>query len=183
MPSNRTRPPVDCCRGTRPNQAAIWCPLPKVRPSLLLTRSSFQFSHLPMVSGVSTRSWPAPSVSSPRDRGQAQRTWHPLCQPQGAPRHLVRGWRARVPRLRLHRALRAPAHLRENPRRHRRGQEARSNTRATAARPGDGLCRAETHRGWIVTRTGRQTARNRQGNGLQNRECDALTLKPGQFGP
>ena len=33
------------------------------------------------------------------------------------------GRRARVPRLRLHRALRAPAHLRANPRRHRRGQE------------------------------------------------------------
>ena len=29
-----------------------------------------------------------------------------------------------------------------------RGQEARSNTRATAARPGDGFRRAETHRGW-----------------------------------
>ena len=64
-----------------------------------------------------------------------------------------------------------------------RGQEARSNTRAPAVRPGDGFRRAETHRGWIVTRTGRQTARNRQGNGLQNRERDALTPKPGRFGP
>ena len=52
------------------------------------------------------------------------------------PRHLVGGRRARVPRLRLHRALRAPAHLRANPRRHRRGQETRSNTGSTTARPG-----------------------------------------------
>ena len=100
-----------------------------------------------------------------------------------APRHLVRGRRARIPRLRFHRTLRAPAHLRENPRRHRRGQEAGSNTRAPAARPGDGFGGAETHRGRIVTRAGRQTARNRQGNGLQNRERDALTPKPASFGP
>ena len=104
-------------------------------------------------------------------------------QPRGAPRHLVGGRRARVPRLRLHRALRAPAHLRANPRRHRRGQETRSNTGSTAARPGDGFGRSETHRGRIVTRSSRQTARNRQGNGLQNRKDDALKSESRCFGP
>ena len=59
-----------------------------------------------------------------------------LDQPRGAPRHLVRGRRTRVPRLRLHRPLRTPAHLRAYPRRHRRRQETRANTGSTTARPG-----------------------------------------------
>ena len=106
-----------------------------------------------------------------------------LVQPRGAPRHLVRGRRTRVPRLRLHRALRAPAHLRAYPRRHRRGQETRANTGSTTARPGDGFRRPETHRGRIVTRSSRKTARHWQGNGLQNRKGAALKSKPRPFGP
>ena len=79
--------------------------------------------------------------------------------PRGASRHLVRGRRPRVPRLRLHRALRTPAHLRAYPRWHRRGQETRANTRPTAARLGDGFRRSENHRGRIVSRSNRKTAR------------------------
>ena len=51
------------------------------------------------------------------------------------------------------------------------------------ARPGDGFGRSETHRGRIVTQPSRQTARNRQGNGLQNRKDDALKSKSRCFGP
>ena len=45
-----------------------------------------------------------------------------------------------------------PAHLRAYPRWHRRSQETRANTRSTAAGPGDGFRRPETHRGRIVSR-------------------------------
>ena len=76
-----------------------------------------------------------------RNRRRPQGPRHPPDQPRGAPRHLVRGRRTRVPRLRLHRALRTPAHLRAYPRRHRRRQETRANTGSTAARPGDGFRR------------------------------------------
>ena len=58
-------------------------------------------------------------------------------------------------------------HLREDPRRHRRGQETRAHTGSTATRPGHSFRRAETHRGWIVPRSNRKTARHWQGNGLQ----------------
>ena len=49
--------------------------------------------------------------------------------------------------------------------------------------PGDGFRRSETHRGRIVTRSSRQTARNRPGNGLQNRKDDALKPESRCFGP
>ena len=79
--------------------------------------------------------------------------------------------------------LRTPAHLRAYPRRHRRGQETRANTGPTAARPGDGFRRPETHRDRIVTRWSRKTAWHWQGNGLQNRKGAALKSKPRPFGP
>ena len=90
----------------------------------------------------------------------------------------------RVPRLRLHRALRTPAHLRAYPRWwHRRSQETRANTWPTAAGPGDGFRRSETHQGRIVSRSNRKTARYWQGNSLQDRKGGALKSKPWSFGP
>ena len=71
--------------------------------------------------------------SSSRSRRSTRYAPIPTARRAGAPRHLVGGRRTRVPRFRLHRALRATAHLRANPRRHRRGQKTRSNTGSTAA--------------------------------------------------
>ena len=87
--------------------------------------------------------------------------------------HLRRRRRARVPRLRCHRALRAATDLGADPRRHRRGAKRRPNTGASTPRPGDGFRRAETHRRRPFARSGRETAQHRQGNGLQNRRYDA----------
>ena len=56
-------------------------------------------------------------------------------------------------------------------------------TRSTAARPGGGFRRSETHRGRIVTWSSRQTVRDRQGNGLQNRKDGALKSESRCFGP
>ena len=71
------------------------------------------------------------------------------------------------------------AHLRENPRRHRRSQKARSS----AARPRDGFRRSQTHQGRIVTWSSRQTALDRQANGSQNRKNGALKAESRCFGP
>ena len=98
---------------------------------------------------------------------------HPPSQPGGAPRHLLGRRRARVPRLRFHRALRAAADLRAHPRWHRRGETTRPTTGSPAARPGDGFRRTETHRSRSVARSSAKTARNWPGNGLQTRRRNA----------
>ena len=63
--------------------------------------------------------------------------------------------------------------MRVHPRRHRRGAKTRPTTGSTTTRSGDRFRCAETHRSRSVARSSRQTAQNRQGNGLQNRRRDA----------
>ena len=57
----------------------------------------------------------------------------------------------------------------EYPRRHRRGEKTRPASGSAAAGSGDGFGRAQTHRSRSVARSSGQTARYRQGNGLQTR--------------
>ena len=94
---------------------------------------------------------------------------HPPGQPRGAPRFLIGRRRARVPCLRRHCALRATAALRAYPRRHRRGEKTRPTSGSAAAGSGDAFGGAQTHRSRSVARSSGQTARYRQGNGLQTR--------------
>ena len=98
---------------------------------------------------------------------------HPLGQPRGAPRYFLGRRRARVPRLRCNRALRGTSHLRAYPRRHRGGEKTPANAGPPASEPGDGFRRSETHRCRLVARSSGTTARDWQGNGLQNRRRNA----------
>ena len=59
------------------------------------------------------------------------------------------------------------------PRRHRRSEKTRSNTRVPADGSRDGFGGAETHRSWSVARSSGKTARYWQGNGLQTRRRNA----------
>ena len=59
------------------------------------------------------------------------------------------------------------------PRRHRRSEKTRSNTRVPADGSRDGFGGAETHRSWSVARSSGKTARDWPGNGLQTRRCNA----------
>ena len=80
------------------------------------------------------------------------------------------GW---LPCVRRDRPLRAAAHLRAYPRRHRGCEKTRSKTWASTARSRDGFGGAETHRSQSVARSSGKTARNWPGNGLQTRRRNA----------